>query len=175
MRQKTKNHFLKFSIHLTVRKSRENQRQIYGKSKASLYRNLRTGTPPNCLGQSFALQLQFTIEIFFRTAVLWKLFDIRFSYKHCNFSHICLLVKMASKTVTRSILENYRELHFLPWLNLHIIIIHYYQEYYNETFVFSQNPQARFKRRSTHVPNLTDELNTVKERRLNQFSTAVLV
>ena len=43
---------------------------------------------------------------------------------------------MASKTVTRSILENYRELHFLPWLNLHIIIIHYYQEYYNETFVF---------------------------------------
>ena len=47
---------------------------------------------------------------------------------------------MASKAVTRSILENYRELHFLPWLNLHIIIIHYYQEYYNETFVFSQIP-----------------------------------
>ena len=37
-------------------------------------------------------------------AVLWKLFDIyRFSYKHCNFSRVCLLVKMASKTVTRSI------------------------------------------------------------------------
>ena len=32
-----------------------------------------------------------------------KLFDIRFSYKHCNFSRVCLLVKMASKTVTRSI------------------------------------------------------------------------
>ena len=31
------------------------------------------------------------------------LFYIRFSYKHCNFSHVCLLVKMASKTVTRSI------------------------------------------------------------------------
>ena len=36
-------------------------------------------------------------------SVLRKLFDIRFSYKHCNFSHVCLLVKMASKTVTRSI------------------------------------------------------------------------
>ena len=40
---------------------------------------------------------------FFRTAVLRKLFDIRFSYKHCNFSRVCLLVKMTSKTVTRSI------------------------------------------------------------------------
>ena len=29
---------------------------------------------------------------------------LRFSYKHCNFSRVCLLVKMASKTVTRSIL-----------------------------------------------------------------------
>ena len=28
--------------------------------------------------------------------------------------------------------------------------------------------------RSTHVPNLTDELSTAKERRLNQFGTAVL-
>ena len=34
-----------------------------------------------------------------------KLFDIRFSYKHSNFSRVCLLVKMASKTVTRSILN----------------------------------------------------------------------
>ena len=40
---------------------------------------------------------------FFRTAVLRKLFDIRFSYKHCNFLPVYLLVKMASKTVTRSI------------------------------------------------------------------------
>ena len=39
---------------------------------------------------------------FRKTAVL-KLFDIRFSYNHCNFSRACLLVKMASKTVTRSI------------------------------------------------------------------------
>ena len=35
--------------------------------------------------------------------------------------------------------------------------------------------KARLRRRSTHVPNLTDELNTAKERRLNQFGTAVLV
>ena len=41
--------------------------------------------------------------MFFRTAVLRKLSDIRFSYKQCNFSRTCLLVKMASKTVTRSI------------------------------------------------------------------------
>ena len=44
----------------------------------------------------------------FRTVLLRKLFDIRFSYKHCNFSHVCLLVKMASKTVTRSILLFFR-------------------------------------------------------------------
>ena len=45
--------------------------------------------PQIFLGQSFALQ-KFTIDILFRTAVLWKLFDIRFSYKHCNFSRVCL-------------------------------------------------------------------------------------
>ena len=39
---------------------------------------------------------------FVRTAILWKLFNIRFSYKHCNFSRVCLLVKMALKTVIRS-------------------------------------------------------------------------
>ena len=35
--------------------------------------------------------------------------------------------------------------------------------------------KARVRRRSTHVPNLTDELSTTKERRLNQFGTVVLV
>ena len=35
--------------------------------------------------------------------------------------------------------------------------------------------KARFRRRSTHEPNLTDELSMAKERRLNQFGTAVLV
>ena len=46
---------------------------------------------------------KFTIHIFFMTAILRKLFDIRFSYKHCNFARGCLLVKMASKTVIRPI------------------------------------------------------------------------
>ena len=41
-----------------------------------------------------------TIYIFFSKAVLRKLFDIWFSYKHCSFSQVCLLVKMTSKTVT---------------------------------------------------------------------------
>ena len=50
---------------------------------------------------------------FFRTAVIRTLFDIRFSYNHCNFSCACLLLKMASKTVTRSILI-YGELSLLP-------------------------------------------------------------
>ena len=39
----------------------------------------------------------------------------------------------------------------------------------------NSSTQARFRRRSIHEPNLTDELSTAKERRLNQFGTAVLV
>ena len=42
-------------------------------------------------------------------------------------------------------------------------------------FVAGVIPKARFKRRSTHVPNLIDELSPAKERRLNQFGTAVLI
>ena len=45
----------KFSIHLSVRKSRGNYRQICGKSKASLWRNLAQVRPQIFLGQSFAL------------------------------------------------------------------------------------------------------------------------
>ena len=49
---------------MSVRKSRENYRQMYGKSKASLWRNLSTGAPPNFfkdnpLSCSFSLQLIF--------------------------------------------------------------------------------------------------------------------
>ena len=40
---------------------------------------------------------------------------------------------------------------------------------------WSKKLRARFRRRSTHVLNLTHELSTAKERRLNQFGTAVLV
>ena len=87
---------------MSVRKSRENYRQIYGKSKASLWRNLSTGTSPNFFRTILCFVALVYNWYFFRTAVLRKLFDIRFSYKHCNCSHVCLLVKMASKTVTRS-------------------------------------------------------------------------
>ena len=36
-------------------KSRENYGQRYGKSKASLWRNLTTSTPPKCFSTSFVL------------------------------------------------------------------------------------------------------------------------
>ena len=91
MHQKTQNHFLNFLYICLQESPGKNYRQIYGKSKASLWRNLSTGTPPKFFRTSFALQLQFAIDIFFRTAILRKLFEIS------------LLVKMASKTVTRSI------------------------------------------------------------------------
>ena len=35
--------------------------------------------------------------------------------------------------------------------------------------------QAQFRHCATRVPNLTDELSTAKERRLNQFRTVFLV
>ena len=37
-----------------------------------------------------------------------------------------------------------------------------------------QGSLARFRRRSTHAPNLTDEVGTAKEGYLHQFGTAVL-
>ena len=61
MHLKTQNHFVKFSIHFSVRQSQENYRQIYGKSKASLWRNLSTGCSENFLAQSFVQQLQFIL------------------------------------------------------------------------------------------------------------------
>ena len=62
-------------------------------------------TPSNVFRRILRSEALVYKSYFFRTAVLRKLFDIRFSYKHCNFSRICLLVKMASKTVTRSMLS----------------------------------------------------------------------
>ena len=41
--------------------------------------------------------------------------------------------------------------------------------------MFNPVNKARFRHCSPHVPNLTDELSTAKERRLNQLGTAVLV
>ena len=50
----------------------------------------------------FSFVLLFTIDIFFRRAVLTKLFVVRFSYKHCKSSHVCLLAKMTSKTFSET-------------------------------------------------------------------------
>ena len=77
--------------------------------------------PNNLVVKSFAecsFSLQFTY--FFRKAVLQKLFNIRFSYKQCNFSCGCLLVKRASKTVIRQPLSWEG---ILPTTVTHIIVI----------------------------------------------------
>ena len=55
---------------------------------------------------------------FFQNSRLRKLFDIRLSYKHCNFSLVYLLVKMASKTVTRSIVFMGDSKHELSTINM---------------------------------------------------------
>ena len=60
---------LEFPIHLSVRKSRENYRQIYVKSKASLWRNLSTGTPPK-LFRTILCTFNNNLQLYiFRTAV----------------------------------------------------------------------------------------------------------
>ena len=58
-------------------------------------------------------------------------------------------------------------------------------EYQRKYFIFYKSSmpdlstislsEARFRRRSTHVRNLTEVLSTAKERHLNQFGTAVLI
>ena len=96
---------LRFSIYLSVIFFLVlSYRQMYRKFKKVVLGLLMHVTPSIFSVESLGVKRQFTnIDIFFRTAVLRKLFDIRFSYKHCNFSHICLLIKMALKPVTRSI------------------------------------------------------------------------
>ena len=114
MRQKTQNHFLKFPIHLSVRKYREKlQTNIWKIHKASVWRNFMHRYAPeifqcNPLLSSLSLQLTFFSEQSF----YGDYSTLLFSYKHYNFSHVCLLVKMVSKTVTRSIqaLQNLRKL-----------------------------------------------------------------
>ena len=76
--------------------------------------------------------------------------------------------------VQQTVLKYYRELRFWLWLNLYIIV-HYYQEYYNETLVFSKILRPGSDAAPLMPPSLTDELSAVKERRLNKFSAAVLV
>ena len=78
-------------------------RQMYRKFKKVVLGLLVHVTPSNLFGRILRGEaLVYKLYFFFRTAVLRKLFDIRFSYNLCNCSRVCLLVKMASKTVTRS-------------------------------------------------------------------------
>ena len=111
---------------------------MYRKFKKVVLGLLAHVTPSIFLVQSLGVKLWFTILIFFRTAVLRKLLDIRFSYKHCNFSRVCLLVKMASKTVTRSILRYYQGA--FDW-EIWIQILKSRFRIYNRT----RNPKRDFK------------------------------
>ena len=78
-------------------------RQMYGKFKTRLDAFWHSYIRPIFFLKSFSYCQKFPIHDFFRSDVLWKLFDIAFPYKHCYFEPVCLLVKMASKTVIRPI------------------------------------------------------------------------
>ena len=102
--------------------SLENCRQICGKSKAgtackdmqwqalkltffatwSISRKCM-GMAPKCVIRILCWAALADNVYFVRTAVLLKLCDITFSYKYCNFSGAYPLIKMAFKTVTKSI------------------------------------------------------------------------
>ena len=89
--------FLKFSIHVSVTKSRE---KLHGKSKASLWRNLSTDTLPNFFSiQSFALQL-YTILFFFSVKPFCGNYSTFDSRANTVISH---MFAYSSRTVTRSI------------------------------------------------------------------------
>ena len=78
-------------------------RQMYRKFKKNGSRSFSACNALNLFSRILSETLAYNSYFFSRTAVLRKLYDIRFSYKHCNFSRVYLLVKMASKTVTRAI------------------------------------------------------------------------
>ena len=54
--------------------------------------------PQNLLVKYFR---RFSLQFFSKQPYYENYFTYRFSYKHSNFSHSCLLVKMACKTVTK--------------------------------------------------------------------------
>ena len=78
-------------------------KQMYGKLKTRLDAFWHSYIPPIFFLKSFPYCQKFPIHEFFRSDVLWKLFDIGFPYKHSYFEPVCLSVKMASKTVIRPI------------------------------------------------------------------------
>ena len=52
----------------------------------------------------YLLTLEFSIHDCFKTRMLLEIFDAQFSYKLSYFEPLCLLNKMAAKTVKRSII-----------------------------------------------------------------------
>ena len=76
---------------------------FFKKSKQSLY-VLDNSSEMNRIKMTiFNTPYCFVLFFFFfsEQAVLRKFLDIRFLFKHCNFSRCCLLFKMASKTLMR--------------------------------------------------------------------------
>ena len=78
-------------------------RQMYRKLKKVVLGLLVHVTPSDFFRRILSSEALVYKSYFFQVSRSTELFDIRFSYNHCNFSRVCLLVKMASKTVTRSI------------------------------------------------------------------------
>ena len=99
---------------MSVRKSWENYRQIW-KIYSKPLEKFKHRYAPKCFRTILCFVAFVYNWYFFRTAVLRRLFDIRFSYKHCIFSRVCLLVEMASKTMTRSIADTYQIKFELFW------------------------------------------------------------
>ena len=69
-------------------------------------------TPSICFSRILRSEaLVYNSYIFIRTGVLRKLFDNRFSYKHCNFSRVCLTrqdgIENRNKVFSLDITENF--------------------------------------------------------------------
>ena len=96
MRQKTQNHFFKFSTHVSVRKPRE---KLHGKSKASLWRNLSTDTLPNFVSTILCFVGLLNVY-FFSEKPFWGNYLTFDSHTNTVISH---MFAYSSRTVTRSI------------------------------------------------------------------------
>ena len=106
MLQKTQNHFLKFSIHLSVRKSWENYRQIYGKSKASLWRNLSTRRPPKLFRTILCFVALVYKSYFFQKSRYAEIIQHQILIQTLQFlTRLPTRQEGVKKTVTRSILQ----------------------------------------------------------------------
>ena len=100
--------FLKFSIHLSVKISWEKLQTNIWKIWSKLLEKFKhSNSSQNLLLKP--LLCTFSLKfIFFSEQSFYGNYSTLDShaYKYCNFSRVCLLVKMASKTVTRSIVNS---------------------------------------------------------------------